>query len=168
MNCPRKDLELLVQRAAGRLTPDEEAALERHLSECTECREAAEAQRNVWGALDAWSAAPVSADFDQRLYARLAAEDAESRWARLWHAVSHGFSWKASLSFAGACAVLLALMLLRAPLLQHGASASPVSVTAQKTVDIDEVEGALDDVDMLSQLGTAAPARAPEKTNSGS
>lgn len=166
MNCPQKDVDLLVRRAAGRLSPAEEAVLEQHLRNCSECREAAAAQRSVWNALDEWSAEPVSEDFDQRLWARIAARDAESIWSRFWQAVAHGLSWKVSLSVAGACAIVLAILLLRAPVGENGPQGPAPAIAAQKTIDIDQVESALDDVDMLNQLGVAAPA--PAKADSGS
>ena len=38
---------------------------------CPACREFAAAQRVMWSALDTWEAAPVSQDFDRRLYQRI-------------------------------------------------------------------------------------------------
>ena len=49
------------------------AILERHIAICPACREFAAGQRAVWQALDTWEAAPVSPDFDRRLYRRIEA-----------------------------------------------------------------------------------------------
>ena len=158
MNCPRKDIELLLHGP--------NAALQQHLRECAECRAAAEAQQTVWSALDEWPAPPVSGDFDRRLMARIAAEHSEPWWQRPWAAAAgamHALSWKGSLTLAGACTVLLAVLLLRGPLADRGAVPA-----AQKSVDIDQVESALDDVDMLNQLGVAVPAQQPAQPRSGS
>src|SRR5579884_12266 len=98
MNCPGMNHDLLVEWAAGRLSPAEKAIIERHLGECAPCREAAEAQRAVWNALDQWQPAPVSDNFDQRLYARIAAAEAESAWDRFWRGLAQAFSWRIAFS----------------------------------------------------------------------
>jgi hypothetical protein len=167
MNCSN-NVDLLVRRAAGQLSKAELGALEEHLRECANCREAAAAQNNLWGVLDEWRPPAVSADFDHRLQVRIAAAEAEGPWARVWRAVTHGFSWRLSLSVAGACAVLLALVLLRPPLVDLGQISTAAPAAAQKPIDIDQVENALDDVDMLSLLGVDAPIHAPNKADSGS
>lgn len=151
MDCPRKDVDSFTRLAAGQLDAAEAAALEAHLRDCAECRAAAEAQRALWGALDEWRAAPVSEDFDARLYARIAAEEAEPWWRRILEAL-RPFSWKPAISVAAACAAILAIFLLQGPLMERA--------VPQKAVDIDQVESALDDVDMLNQLGTAVPPSA--------
>jgi hypothetical protein len=46
-----------------------------HLRECPECAALASAQRSVAAALDLWEAPPVSADFDRRLYQRIAQQE---------------------------------------------------------------------------------------------
>ncbi len=51
------------------------------VKECAECRRLVEAQRTVFSALDQWAAPEVSADFDKKLYARIAA-DKPSFWQR--------------------------------------------------------------------------------------
>lgn len=162
MSCERKDMELLIRSAAGELTGDEQAALDAHLADCPECRAIAEAQRAAWNALDEWTAAPISSDFDDRLYARIAAEEARPWWRRFWPHDMHRFTWKLALSMAAACAVILAVLLLRAPLTPE----TPTPVAAQKTVDLDQVESALDDVDMLNQIGAVAPAHAAGRSGS--
>ena len=73
MNCPletRENAQLLLDYGTRKLEPETVAALERHIAICGACREFVSGQRAVWQALDAWEAAPVSADFDSRLYRR--------------------------------------------------------------------------------------------------
>ena len=77
MNCPletRENAQLLLDYCTRKLEPESVAALERHIAICGACREFASGQRAVWQALDAWEAAPVSADFDSRLYRRIETE----------------------------------------------------------------------------------------------
>jgi len=158
MTCPRKDVELFTRRASGRLDAAEAAALEMHLRQCTECHAAAEAQRAVWNALDEWPAAPVSDDFDRRLLARIEAQAAEPWWRSIGEVLRH-FSWKSAIPVTAACAAILAIFLLQSP-----ATHAP----RQKPVDIEQVESALDDVDMLSQLGAAVPTQTSAQSQSGS
>lgn len=159
MNCPRKDVEWFTRHAAGQLSAPETAAFDAHLRECAECRGAAEQYRTVWGALDEWPGVPVSDDFDRRLHARIAAADAEP-W---WTVPSMHISWRPAISVAAACAAVLIIFLLQGPFLATWTGTQ----TVQQKVDIDQVESALDDVDMLNQLGPAVPAKPPVHAQSG-
>src|SRR2546429_35515 len=74
MICPLEDREnaqQLLDYCTRNLDAQAAAILERHIAICPACREFADNQRAVWQALDAWEAAPVSADFDRRLYERI-------------------------------------------------------------------------------------------------
>src|SRR5579884_496768 len=156
MNCPVNRADLAMRRASGALTPEEQNEFERHLTECAPCRSLAEAQQAVWDALDEWPAAPVSDDFDQRLYARIAAEEAAPWWKRLGITLPHGaFAWGPALAVAFGCVAILAVFLLQGPVIERHLAPGPTA--QQKTIDIDQVESALDDVDMLNQLGGAVP-----------
>jgi anti-sigma-K factor RskA len=152
MQCP-VDYEMVVSYAAGALSAAEEAALDQHLETCAECRRVVDAQRAVWSALDAWTPAPVSPDFDQKLYRRIAAEEQagwRTRILRTWPGAH--WSWRPAMPLGAACAALIAVFLLQQPAPQH---ASPVQSTQK--VDIEQVERALDDLDMLKQLGVTEP-----------
>ena len=70
------ETEWLVGLAAGQLGAESRASLERHLENCAECRGAAAGQAAVWAALEGWEAAPVSEDFDRRLYRKIGREAA--------------------------------------------------------------------------------------------
>src|SRR5690349_3128736 len=75
MNCPLENTDtagILLDYCSRKLDAERTLILERHIELCPACREFAENQRAVWSALDSWEAAPVSADFDRRLYARIA------------------------------------------------------------------------------------------------
>src|SRR5450432_3841858 len=77
MNCPIKtggSAELLLAYGTRKLDAEAAALLERHIEICPACREVAGNHRSVWEALDAWTAPPVSVDFDRRLYQRIEKE----------------------------------------------------------------------------------------------
>jgi anti-sigma-K factor RskA len=144
--------ERLAGYAAGTLPAAARYAFERHLEECPMCRELAGTQQAVWAALDHWTPPAVSAEFDRKLFERLAAEQHGSRWRRLF---DFEWSWRPAVPVGAACAVLAAAFLLRAPA-PHSTAAIPPST------EIEQVERALDDIDMLKQLGVAGlPDKAP-------
>jgi anti-sigma factor RsiW len=71
MRCPIENggnAEALLAYCSRKLEAENAALLERHIEVCPACREFVEGQRAVWAALESWEAAPVSADFDRRLF----------------------------------------------------------------------------------------------------
>jgi hypothetical protein len=147
MQCPL-DPEMVVSYAAGALEPGAEAALDQHLETCAGCRRMVDAQRAVWAALEAWTPAAVSPDFDQKLYRRIAAEE-QAAW---WRRALRTWSWRPAMPLGAVCAALIAVFLLQSPTPPR---ASPVRATQK--VDIEQVERALDDLEMLKQLGVTEP-----------
>src|SRR5216683_1336577 len=80
--CPLENgngAELVLAYCARTLAQDECAAFERHMLSCAACRELAAAQHAVWSALDAWTPEPISSNFDEKLYQRIAEEE-QSHW----------------------------------------------------------------------------------------
>lgn len=145
MRCPLefdRSAELIVGYGARTLDPETTAAFERHMDSCAACCDLAAAQRAVWAALDdadaEWPALRVSAEFDRRLFRRI--EKAESR--RWW--------WRAMIP-ATACLALAAAFLLR----QSDPARAPQRPQPQPALQIEQVEHALDDMDLLNQLGAA-------------
>src|SRR5580658_4241876 len=123
MNCPTKrneDAEILLDYCAQTLSPPQTAEFEIHLKQCADCSRLVEAQQEVWGALEAWTPAPVSINFDARLYARIAEEQAEPAW-RLWlrrifqPALPYSL-WKSAIPLTAACALLTVGLYVRMPL----------------------------------------------------
>ena len=146
MECPvqtRENTDLLLDYCAHRLGGEAAAALERHMEHCALCREFSARQGAVWSDLDVWEAEPVSPDFKRKLYARIEREERAGLWARLfgpWR-----LSLKPALPLAVASIVLMAAFLAQSP--------PTVPKPAQvETVDVEQVERALDDLDMLRQL----------------
>lgn len=143
MECPRnsgQEPELFIAYAAESLPPATSRALERHMAVCAECRRTAEDQRRVWSALDSWEPEFISGDFDRKVYARIAAEGQRSVRHANW-------ALRPALPIAAVCAVVLAGYLLREPAVPQNPS---------PRVDMEQVERALDDIDMLNKMGVAS------------
>ena len=144
--------ELIIAYGARALDPEQQRKLEQHLKLCARCRELAEAQRAVWSALEAWPTTVVSENFDERLYRRIALERQNSGW-RSWFPAS--WSMRPAVPVGVACAALIAAFLLKDPALRP----LPQSSIHPKPA-IEKVEQALDDMEMLTQLGVES---APDK-----
>jgi len=158
MNCPidRGEPEVLLDYAAGRLDAATSRLLEHHFTACADCREFAAVQKTVWSALDVWEPAVISPDFNRRLYARIEREEERANFVvRHVRAIAArwSFSWRPLLPFAAAFAVLLLAVLIESP----SGTMTPPSADSQarvETIDVEQLESALDDVDMLNQLGS--------------
>ena len=160
MNCPTKrneDAEILLDYCAQTLSPMQTAEFEIHLQQCADCSRLVEAQKEVWGALEAWTPVPVSVNFDARLYARIAKEQTAPAW-QLW--LRRIFQppvpyplWKSAVPLIAACAVLAAGLAVRMP---DATNAKHQQLRADK-VDIEQVEQTLEDFDILTPA-VQAPA----------
>ncbi len=161
MNCPLETPEtarLLVDYTSRKLGPEETALLERHLDLCPACRRFADAQSTVWSALDTWEAAPVSADFDRRLYRRI---ESENSWTdRLRSAFRPLLAYRGVPAAAAACLVLLAGVLLEHPGKPQPAPVPPDVVMVD--VQPEQVEKALDALDVLSEFNRKVRTDNPE------
>jgi anti-sigma factor RsiW len=140
---------------AGALEPSTQIELERHIDLCERCRSMAAEQKAVWDALDAWRPASISADFNERLYQRIYAEEKVAWWRRPLR-VDWSWMFRPAMPVAAACAAIMIAFLVRGPVPAHH---SPVPVE-QKQISIEQVERALDDMDMLKQISLSAPAQA--------
>ena len=167
--------ELLVEYSAGRLADAETIRLDRHTGGCAHCQDFLLTQRSVWEALDGYQqvAPPVSSDFDRQLYARIAAEQQDSWWVRGWRrlmAAGEPLRWTPALSMAAACVVLMTGLLVRVDDSWGAMPAGAKIASARKAVfekqDIETIERALEDFEMLNAMGapgTHAEAAAPGK-----
>ncbi len=159
MNCPTKtneDAEILLDYCAQTLSPLQTAEFEIHLKQCGDCSRLVEAQKEVWGALDAWTPAPVSVNFDARLYARIAEEQAAPAWQlwlrRIFQPALPYSLWKSAIPLTAACALLTVGLYVRTAETTH---AVKPQLRAEQ-VDIEKVEQTLEDFDILTP-----PAQAP-------
>lgn len=140
--------DILVEYFDRTLDAERTAELEEHVAECAECRELVA----VRSALDDWQAPEVSADFDAKLYARIAEESRAPWWKRAF--ALQGFGWKSAIPVAAGCAVLALALMIHDP---DGGPVVPAPDTKAKLemVNMDQVEQALDDLDLLAPPGSA-------------
>ena len=167
MNCPlhvKEGAEILLDYCSQRMDPERAVDFRLHVADCVDCKQVVEAQEAVWAALDSYEAIPVSMDFDRKLWAKIDAEDAQPWWQRAWIRVTGGpaigwpnylFNWKPILVAATACAALAGVMLVTTPDIR---TPDPtMDVQSQKLME--KVESALDDVDILNQVGVIETGR---------
>ena len=157
MNCPMEsggNSEHLLDYAAGRLKPGARAQMQEHVAACPVSREFAGGQRAVWQALDAWEPAAVSMDFDRRLYARI--ERHVSWWTRLTRPLNPLFRHAVPV-VAAAGVVITAGLLLNRP---AAVPAAPEHSAQVEVLQPEQVEHALDDMEMLRELNHLVPGNA--------
>jgi hypothetical protein len=147
MNCITKNdngAEILLDYSLGKSVLGKSgdvqvAELENHIQGCEECRRVVDAQKFALEALDDFRAPEVSPDFDRKLYARIAMNEAkQSFWAR--------FGWKPVLPIGLAAAALSLALVIRTP---DPIDSAPKQTKIEKT-DIEHLEQTLDDIDMLT------------------
>jgi anti-sigma factor RsiW len=161
MKCPietRENAEVLLAYCTRKLDAESTAILERHMEVCPACREFSSGQRAVWEALDAWEAAPVTLDFDRRLYQRI---DREVSWWQLLVRPFRPALVRQGLPIAAAAG----LVVMAGVLLPHPASAPPAAQPQSAQVDVlqpDQVERTLDAMDMLGEFSHRVRADAAD------
>lgn len=157
MNCPietQESAELLLAYCSRKLDPATAAILEDHIEICPACSEFAANQRAVWQALDAWEAAPVSADFDRRLYQRI--EKEVSWWDMLIRPFRPVLLRQGLPITALAGVVLVAGVLLERPAVMP---APPRPESAQvETVAPEQAETALQEMELMREFNTLVHA----------
>jgi anti-sigma factor RsiW len=139
----RQGSEIVTDYCAGALDAIRTAELEAHLHACVACREEVDSQRKVWEALDAWAPVEVSQGFDAKLYSRIEAEKRQP-W---WRALPRTF-----VPLTAAVAVLMVAMLLWIPGSNSRIQNAPSQPVVEK-IDVQQVQQALDDMDMLTPVG---------------
>ena len=157
MRCPmeaQENAELLLSYSARRLNPESTAILEAHMKLCPACREFRDGQRALWEALDQWEARPVPPDFDRRLYRKIDEQEQLGWWTRVFGPLRPMFLRPALPLAATACLVLVAGFIGIDP----GRIDAPVAVESQQVREVEQVENALDDLDMLRQFDLVASA----------
>jgi len=150
MNCPLETQEssaVLLAYSAGTLETESAVRVQRHLESCSACRQFVKNQAAVWEALDSWEAPPVSADFDRRLYQRI--DQQVSWWDMLLRPLRPMFLHR-GLPIAAAAGMLIAagVFLDR----QAVVPAAPQQSAQVEPLQADQIEHALDEVEMLNQF----------------
>jgi anti-sigma factor RsiW len=160
MKCPMEsggNAGYLLDYASGKLPAEARAQMAEHVASCPVCRAFAGGQQAIWQALDAWEPAAVSLDFDRRLYARI--EQQVSWWTRLTRPLNPLFRHAIPVA-AAAGVVLVAGLMMNRP---ADIPATPVPKSAQVELQPEQVEHALDDMEMLRELNHLVPAAAEPK-----
>ena len=128
------------------------AALEQHLEVCAACRELVAGQQAVWSALDEWQAPAASADFNRKLFARI--EQEVSLWDRLLQPFRP--LW-IRLTIPVAAAACVAIMVG----LDAGSSPRPAAAGPVELAQPEQIEHALDDMQMLHDFNDCDSRRSP-------
>jgi hypothetical protein len=161
MNCPIRNEEtadLLLAYTARRLDNAKSATLEAHMASCPECAEFRVGQELVWQALDAWEAPPVTTDFNRRLYQRIEVEAAAPWYKRLF--TMPVATWKPAIPLAAACLLVVAGYVFDHPVAVNQPSSSQVKHVS--VAEAEQVENALDDLQLLRQLDSGAASISSE------
>jgi len=152
MNCPmenRENEELLLNYVSGALDAQAAASFDQHMLTCAACRQFAHGQKAVWKALDLFEPAAISADFDRRLYQRI---ENVSWWDRIAAAFRSPMLTHRGLPIAAAAAALLvAGVVWERPSAPPAKPKAPLSGEVQ-TLQADQVQHALDDMEMLREF----------------
>jgi hypothetical protein len=160
MHCPLQNgeiAEVLLDYCARKLPPTAASEVDRHVQSCAECSAYCSAQGHVWSVMDDWEPPPVSENFDRELYARIDGFEKKNWWRRL---VGERFAWRPALSLGAACTALILGLMVRGPIMQP--VVAPVSVapqnheTSKADVEPEQVEQALEDLEMLKQLSASS------------
>jgi anti-sigma factor RsiW len=163
MHCLMKSQEeaaLLLDYCAGRLNDSSAREVQRHMAECVACSEFVAGQQALWNVMNNWPAPPVSTDFDLGLERRIREADSSSWIERAWHGLRPAFA-RPALALAALCMVMVAGLLLQNP--RTGVAPADDSHVRVEKIEPEQVERALDDMQMLRELSSAP---SPEGTSS--
>ena len=145
--------EILMDYCAGKLDGIRSAEWEAHFHQCVACRERVDAHRMVWETLGKWKPLEVSPDFDARLYSRIAEEAGRPWWRQIF---------ARPLAPVLAAAAMLALVVARMPEMRSTdvqPRISNAAAPAGERIDLQQVQQALDDMDMLIPVGQTSSSR---------
>ena len=159
MHCPingpmksQQEAALLLDYCAGRLKDTAAREVELHMAECAACSEFVRGQQALWNAMNEWPAPAVSADFDRHLNHRLRETDSSSWIERLTRALRPAFA-RPALALAAMCLVMAAGLLLQNS--RTGVAPADDSHARVEKIEPEQVEKALDDMQMLRELSSA-------------
>lgn len=165
MNCPMKSGEsgdLLLAYCAGRLDAETTAILRAHMDACADCREMRDRQRILWDILDRWESPPPSLDFNRRLYSRIeetCAGGFSRTFLRSLFSPMRPVIRRPAFSVVAALALLAAGFLVEYPGIRYAGPGGnrPSQAAEGLTVQADQVENTLNDMEMLHELNPPAP-----------
>ncbi len=153
MKCPSNAWEEadLLAFSENKLEAPEAVRLNEHLQSCAVCRTVVEQQKAVWEALDAWEAPAIAADFDRRLYGAM--EQDAGRWNRWFEPLRLLLVRQGLPIAAAACLIIVAGVVAHRP---ADSTITPSTAARVENLQPEQVEHALDDVQMLGDFTRAA------------
>jgi hypothetical protein len=172
MHCPLETPngpDLILAYVSQGLEAETSALFEKHMADCHSCREFARDQQSVWSALDLFEAAPISDGFNRRLYQRI--EQPVGVWDRLVkypiQEMLQSFQRPLGVRQALPLAAAASLLLVAAAMWQQHVSPQPTRPVALLQAQIealrpDQVESALDDMEMVSEFSQRPTAESPD------
>jgi hypothetical protein len=161
-HCPTDDV--LLDYTAGCLDPAKMALFERHADQCAHCAALRTAQAAVWRSMDEWKPVTVSVGFNRELWRRIDAEARTSSWTSRSLAGLMQFSlWKRVAPLAVAMVLVVTAFVM--DFSNRPQPGMPVAATAASIVvtvsDADQIERALDDIQLLDEVNAASEAAKP-------
>ena len=175
----QENAEVLLDYCARALPADTLARLDAHMAMCSSCRQELSAQQQLWSVLDEFDAGElsISADFDRRLHARIDAEQQDSFWVRGWRSIFASGQpgvWRPAFSMTLAGVAVMALLLVRMPnpfapdpvpaaypsvaVTEPATPDATVKTATVDSKDIERLDSALEDIEMLHVLGSTTGA----------
>jgi hypothetical protein len=151
MHCPSKNPEeavLLLDYCENRLPFASVKSFEEHLAGCLDCRAFVEEQSKLSSLLEQWPLEPISRDFNAKLYAKM---DKTAKPITWWRALLGRLAQSSAMPPVAAAVVMGIALLLLAP--------SMTDTFSVETVDANQVEMMLDDIEMLDQMAEASEAQ---------
>jgi anti-sigma factor RsiW len=157
MNCPllsEQTTDVLLAYSAGRLDATRKLKLEKHMESCVRCAAFRVEQTELWAALDLWEPEPVSMGFNRDLWRKIGDAEAAPWYRKLAESLRSGV-WKPAFPLAAAALVIGAGFMF-----DHTATVSTTSngsgVSVVSTTEADQVERALDDLQLFEQFDVAS------------
>ena len=158
MQCPvehDETVDVLFDYVAHRLEPARHSVVENHVATCSRCAGFTVSHVQVWQALDDWKGPVVSSDFNQRLLRRIYQTPAIPWYQGLFEFRS-GLTLKLAIPVMAACLVASTGFVFGYAAGQRGSGPSPVLHVDGRQAD--QLEAALDDLQLLRQLDSVAPS----------
>lgn len=167
MQCPLQSADssaVLLDYCSQKSSPATTLLVKEHIGECSRCLAFVEAQASVWTALDSWEDAPISPDFNRRLYARIDELESGGWWKRAWksswtESLLTPFGWRPAMPIATVCLTLAAAFMLYTPAPQAPHEEKMVAPMVKESVDLEQIQRTLDDMEMLNQLSAPSAGR---------
>jgi hypothetical protein len=161
--CPlisgEENADILLDYCNRKLDPALAELFEQHMESCAACRAFSESQSAVWNALDAFEAMPISPDFDRRLFERIERDEQGSWWSRFWRPFTFSGSsiWKPAIPVV--VLALLAAGIWMRPSPTNTEVTEPTKMATMDRVDPEQIDAAVEDMEMLRQVGVVEAAR---------